>query len=360
MSTTKETAVIFRRQGGSCPLPVGFNPNKRRGGKNLRIKVTVAGVQPREKTLEYYCKEWLSAKKTSIKDSTYVKYSNIINSYILPFLGNMRPEEIDDLAVMKFGNMLLESGSKNSKPLSPKTVKDVLIVLNAVMRHIRLFYKHDLPQVNIIYPKHSKKDIRVLTAEEQKRLIGYLTEDMDSCKFGIILAMYTGLRIGEICALKWGEISTETGMIHICRTMQRLQKNGSDIVSKTEVAISAPKSDASDRWIPMTDNMRELCLAMRAGSPEAYVLTGSVSRFMEPRSLQYRFSKYTRDCGISGATFHTLRHSFATRCVEVGFEIKSLSEILGHSDVKITLNRYVHSSSQLKKENMDKLSAIGF
>lgn len=285
-------------------------------------------------------------------------YAFVKNS--LPFLGEMHPEEINDLVIMKFGNTLLESGSKNNNPLSPKTVKDILLVLNSVMKHIRLFYKRDLPPVNITYPKRPKRDIRVLTSEEQKRLVEYLTVDIDNCKFGVILAMYTGLRIGEICALKWGEISIENGVIHICHTMQRLQKADSDIGNKTEVLISSPKSDSSDRWIPMTDNVRELCTAMRIGSPEAYVLTGSSMHFMEPRNLQYRFSKYTRDCGISGVTFHTLRHTFATRCVEVGFEIKSLSEILGHSDVKITLNRYVHSSSKMKKENMDKLSTIGF
>ncbi len=360
MSAKKQKAVITARQIKRCLPPANLNPVGHRDSKNLRVKVTVVNAQSHEKTLEYYCKDWLSVIKTRIKDSTYIKYFNIVNNYILPFLGEMHPEEINDLVIMKFGNTLLESGSKNNNPLSPKTVKDILLVLNSVMKHIRLFYKRDLPPVNITYPKRPKRDIRVLTAEEQKRLVEYLTVDIDNCKFGVILAMYTGLRIGEICALKWGEISIENGVIHICHTMQRLQKADSDIGNKTEVLISSPKSDSSDRWIPMTDNVRELCTAMRIGSPEAYVLTGSSMHFMEPRNLQYRFSKYTRDCGISGVTFHTLRHTFATRCVEVGFEIKSLSEILGHSDVKITLNRYVHSSSKMKKENMDKLSTIGF
>lgn len=344
-------------------VPVSFNfpsTGKFAESKSVRVKVTAKSRYSNEKILEYYCKDWLSVNKTRIKDSTYIKYFNIVYNHILPFLGNTYPEEIDDLAVMKFGNMLLESGSKNHDSLSPKTVKDILLVLNSIIKHIRLFYKRDLPQVNITYPKRPKKDIRVLTAEEQKRLIEYLTTNIDNCKFGVMLAMYTGLRIGEICALKWGEISTENGAIHICSTMQRLQKADPDGQSKTEVFISSPKSDTSDRWIPMTDNVYDLCMAMKAGSPDAYVLTGSSEHFIEPRNLQYRFAKYMKDCRITGATFHTLRHTFATRCVEVGFEIKSLSEILGHSDVKITLNRYVHSSSQLKKENMDKLSTIGF
>lgn len=360
MSTNKEKIRIGKRPIRSSSPHRCLKKNRPNENKIIRVKAAAATGQTDEKTLEYYCKEWLSVTKSRIKDSTYVKYFNIVNNYILPFLGRMNPEEIDDLAVMKFGNVLLESGSKSNNPLSPKTVKDILLVLNSVMKHIRLFYKCDLPQVNITYPKRPRKDTRVLTIVEQKKLSEYLIADIDNCKFGVLLAMYTGLRIGEICALKWGEISTETGTIHICRTMQRLQKTDSEIGNKTEVLISPPKSDSSDRWIPMTDNVRKLCMAMGTESPETYVLTGSCTHFMEPRSLQYRFSRYTKDCGIIGATFHTLRHTFATRCVEVGFEIKSLSEILGHSDVKITLNRYVHSSSQLKKENMDKLSTIGF
>ncbi len=335
--------------------------NKKICAEKTRIKAIAVDKKSCEKTLEYYCVEWLAVTKNRIKDSTYVKYFNIVNNHILPALGSLLPEEIDELKIMNFENRLLESGSKQGRPLSPKTVKDILLVLNSIIKFIRHFHRRDLPQVDISYPKRAKKDIRVLSVEEQERLIKYLTFNTDSCKFGIMLAMYTGLRIGEICALKWGDISTDNGTVHICRTMQRLQKTDSDKnPNKTEIKISSPKSDSSDRWIPMTENLRKMCISMQAESPDAYVLTGCCTQFMEPRSLQYRFSKYTGDCGINGITFHTLRHTFATRCVEVGFEIKSLSEILGHSDVKITLNKYVHSSEKLKKENMDKLSAIGF
>lgn len=223
--------------------------NKKVRAEKTRIKAITVDKKSCEKTLEYYCMEWLAVTKNRIKDSTYVKYFNIVNNHILPALGSLRPEEIDELKIINFENRLLESGSKQGRPLSPKTVKDILLVLNAIIKFIRHFHRRDLPQVDISYPKRAKKDIRVLSVEEQERLIKYLTFNTDSCKFGIMLAMYTGLRIGEICALKWGDISTDNGTVHICRTMQRLQKTDSDKnPNKTEIKISSPKSDSSDRW----------------------------------------------------------------------------------------------------------------
>ena len=130
--------------------------------------------------------------------------------------------------------------------------------------------------------------------------------------------------------------------------------------SRTEVVVGEPKSETSRRVIPLTKEALELCEKMNPKCPSAFVLTGQSHRFMEPRTLQYRLAKYVAECGLNDLNFHALRHTFATRCVEVDFEIKSLSEILGHSSVQVTLDRYVHSSMELKRENMSKLPAIGF
>ena len=114
------------------------------------------------------------------------------------------------------------------------------------------------------------------------------------------------------------------------------------------------------RIIPLNDYAAELCARWYVPSPSAYVLTGESNKFIEPRALQYRLGKYAKACNLEGVHFHALRHTFATRCVEVGFEIKSLSEILGHSSSRITLDRYVHSSIELKRDNMKKLAIIGY
>lgn len=165
--------------------------------------------------------------------------------------------------------------------------------------------------------------------------------------------------IGELCALQWGSISLREKTIRIAATLQRLRDTDEAGTTRTRVVIGSPKSDTSVRTIPMTAYMAELCGKMHPGSATAYVLTGT-DAYMEPRALQYRMEKYTRDCGLEDVHFHTLRHTFATRAVEVGFEIKSLSEVLGHANTTITLDRYVHSSMELKRDNMSKLEAVGF
>lgn len=181
---------------------------------------------------------------------------------------------------------------------------------------------------------------------------------MDECKFGVLLALLTGIRIGEICALRWENISLKDNTIKISSTMQRLKDIDLSRTSKTKIVIASPKSSTSTRTIPLSNYAAELCAKMKPSNSTAFILTGTCN-YMEPRTLQYRMSKYTRICGLEGVHFHTLRHTFATRCVEVGFEIKSLSEILGHSNTTITLDRYVHSSMELKRDNMNKLSAVG-
>ena len=143
--------------------------------------------------------------------------------------------------------------------------------------------------------------------------------------------------------------------------MQRLKDFSENGTNKTKVVISEPKSDTSTRVIPLTVYAAKLCEThWHNNSPSAFVLTGETNRFIEPRTMQYKLERYTADCSLDGVHFHTLRHTFATRCVEVDFEIKSLSEILGHSSPRITLERYVHSSMELKRYNMNKLSVIGF
>ena len=204
--------------------------------------------------------------------------------------------------------------------------------------------------------KQVQKPLRVLSSIEQQKLSEYLFANLNSCNLGILICLYTGLRIGEICALKWEDISLEEQSLYVHHTMQRLQTSRTG-KSKTTVIISTPKSDCSIRTIPIPNDM--LALLQEQKQPDnAYVLTGSSHRYMEPRTLQYRFRVIMRRCEIENVNFHVLRHTFATRCVELGFDIKSLSEILGHASVNITLNRYVHPSRELKQKNMDKLGQI--
>ena len=218
------------------------------------------------------------------------------------------------------------------------------------------------------YPKNQKKDARVLNRKEESALLRNLGEEMDLSKFGIYLALRTGMRIGEVCALRWCDISLEREVITVCHTVQRLpleaepmETEGSEdtgrVHGRTALSMGTPKSDSSVRLIPLMPDIAALCERFRTESQEAFVLTGT-EKCMEPRKLQRRLKKCLEECSIEEAHFHTLRHTFATRCVEVGFDVKTLSEILGHSNISITMNQYVHPNLDLKRENMKRLKSV--
>lgn len=300
----------------------------------------------------FFCDEWFEAEKNHFKESTRVKYQTMLDVHIKPRLGGCFPLAFNDALVEQFSNEL-----QFDAELSPKTVKDILVLLHSILNYTAKRFPDTFPKVNIEYPKESKKEMRVLTREEQTRFVHFLLDDMDACKFGILLSLLTGIRIGELCALRWENISLQDNTIKISATMQRLKDLNLNRETKTKIVIGSPKSDTSIRIIPINDYTAKLCNKMNPKNPTAFILTGT-SDYMEPRTLQYRMEKYTTGCGLQGVHFHTLRHTFATRCVEVGFEIKSLSEILGHANTTITLDRYVHSSMELKRDNMNKLAMV--
>ncbi len=301
----------------------------------------------------FFCEEWLRMEKGKVKDSTYVKYEAILRNHIQPRLGGCFPPGINTWLAEQFKQELLAGG------LSAKTVRDILVVLRSILKYTASQYPGLFPAVEIGYPKEQKKEARVLSTEEQRRFVSYLRTDMDPCRFGILLALLTGLRIGELCALRWKNISLENRTIHVDATMQRLRDMDGQGERKTKVVIGSPKSDTSIRTIPLTDGAARLCGQYDPHCPAAFLLTGT-EQFMEPRQMQKRLAKYTKECGLEGVHFHTIRHTFATRCVEAGFEIKSLSEILGHANTAVTLGRYVHSSMDLKRVNMEKLAVVEF
>lgn len=300
----------------------------------------------------FYCDEWLRLRKPKVKEATYIKYDTVLKKYIKLRLGGCFPLGMTSGLIDSFTKELLFE-----EELAPKTVHDILVVLHGVLKYTATQFPGIFPDLEINYPKECPKEMRVLSHEEQHRFIQYLLEDMDACQFGVLLALFTGMRIGELCALQWACISLQEKTLSVTATLQRLRDTERMDVdgARTRIVTGTPKSHTSVRTIPLTEFASALCAKMYPENPAAYVLTGT-ERFMEPRTLQYRLGKYTRACGLEGVHFHTLRHTFATRAVEVGFEIKSLSEVLGHANTTITLDRYVHSTMKLKRDNMSKLA----
>lgn len=300
--------------------------------------------------------DWLQMLKPQLKQASIAKYTNILNSYLLPAFQNCRITEIQRCDVMEFGNRLLETGGVKENGLSPKTVTGILAVLKSIFEYASRedgFYVIDISDISV---KQEQKPLRVLSHTEQSKLSQYMFEHLTSCNLGILVCLYTGLRIGEICALKWKDISFSEQYLFVHRAMQRVQIF-TEGKTRTEVQISIPKSNCSIRQIPIPNEIFQILINYRKNE-DAFLLTGETDYFIEPRTLQNRFKTVMEMCEIRHVNFHALRHTFATRCIELGFDVKSLSEILGHASVNITMNRYVHPSMELKQKNMNMLSVF--
>lgn len=299
-----------------------------------------------------FCDSWLAANRAGLKLSSYAKYRTDMCNHLKPYFGARLPQEITPEMLDDFTQMLL-----HEKKLSPKTVRDILVLFHSVFSYIERRTEQKLHTPEIVYPKDPRKAVRVLDQTEENSLLKCLAHEMDLYKFGVYLALRTGMRLGEICALRWCDISVQSSTISVCHTVQRIKCQDTGCNFRTKLVIGTPKSDSSYREIPLMPDIEALCSHFAPGLQEAFVLTGT-EKCMDPRKLQRRLQGYLAECGISEAHFHTLRHTFATRCVEVGFDVKTLSEILGHSNTSITMNKYVHPNLNLKRENMNKLKSV--
>ena len=208
--------------------------------------------------------------------------------------------------------------------------------------------EYNINQTHFTMPKMEKNQTDVLTALERKKLESYLLHNQNNTNIAVLLCLFTGLRIGEICGLKWSDIDFENETLSVSRTVQRINKNG-----KSEVVIGSPKSKSSVRVVPIPEFIFEILKKMRKDN-NIFLITGT-GKPTEPRTMQNRFKAILKSCYIRNINFHLLRHTYATICIENGFDPKTLSELLGHSDASITLNRYVHSSIQMKKKYVSRL-----
>ena len=300
--------------------------------------------------------EWFESIKLCTKESTQNKYHNMLINYILPQYGQKSIDTITYEFIEAHCRFLLVCGGKKGTGLSPKTVADVLSMIRSIMKFAMRKGICVTCDASTLHIKQTSKPMRVLSQMEQNQLCDFILKEPDPCNIGIIICLFTGLRIGEICALRWEDISFSDRTMHIHHTLQRIQ-NKENSGKKTKIIVTTPKSAASVRTIPLPDQLTEVLIANQKSSI-GYLLTNDEIRFVEPRTMQNKFKKILKSSGIKSVKFHALRHTFATRCIEMGFDVKSLSEILGHSTVNVTMNLYVHPSMETKKKNMQKLSSL--
>ena len=213
-----------------------------------------------------------------------------------------------------------------------------MTVFKSMLGYAQEEYCFHLSLKNVVLPKIEKKQIERIGDTEQKRLISYLKVNMSLTAFGILLSLCMGLRIGELCGLKWDDVDFQHKILHIRRTVQRITSANSN--RKTKVIISTPKSATSFRDIAIPDFLMEYFRKFR-DEADFFILSAS-EKPIEPRTMQYRYKKILQCAEMENHNYHKLRHTFATNCAEKGFDVKTLSVILGHSTVNLTLNRYVH------------------
>lgn len=285
---------------------------------------------------------WLAQVREKRKLSTYIKYSLIYQKYM--------EQEFENTALSEMTVSFVKDRLADS--LSGSVCKSVYCVLNQILKYASARYSLTLAPLQRPDSGIPPKAIRVLSKSDQKKLIAVLFQKMNLSKLAVLLVLYTGLRLGELCSLKWTDIDFEGRVLSVSRTVQRLYAEGQG--KKTVLLETAPKSQHSLREIPLSDKL--LNLLAKFHSDREYVFGGD--KPMEPRTMQYHFKKILAEAALADTNFHILRHTFSTNCIENGMDVKSLSEMLGHSDVQITLNRYVHPSMDTKRKYMDSLSVF--
>ena len=283
--------------------------------------------------------EWLDAVRLRVKPSTYANYRMKIVRHILPAFGTLRYEQLTADKVHAFIREKLDSG------LSAKYVSDIVILIKSMAKYESRVHGYCNQMEHVVLPKVERRELELFTASEQKRLFCFLMNHLNSTSLCVLISMYLGLRIGEVCALRWGDIDFDKSTLTVRHTVQRICSG-----QGTKLLVASPKSKASCRTIPIPAFLLDILQSFRKDDDD-YLLSGNTS-VIEPRTLQRRFQRVLQKCGLPSRGYHVLRHIFATNSIQLGFDIRTLSEILGHASVSTTLSRYVHSSMERKYECM--------
>ena len=286
--------------------------------------------------------EWLSAVRNSVKESTFANYTMKINHHILPVFGTITYELLTSAAVHDFITRKIDSG------LSAKYVSDIIIILKSMAKYMKRVHGYRNPVEYVNLPKQKRHEKSLYSAAQQRNLTAFLMRNMNLTSLGILLSLYTGLRIGEICGLKWKDIDYSQKILNVNRTAQRIQT-----ATGSKLSVTAPKTASARRSIPIPSCIIKL-LRRFSSAGELYVLSGT-EQPVEPRTMQNRYHAMLKKAGLPSINYHSLRHMFATNSLQAGFDIKTLSEILGHASVETTLRAYVHSSMERKAVCMNLL-----
>lgn len=301
----------------------------------------------KEKTINQITEEWKEEKKKYVKKSTYAAYQLLIQNHIKPYFGDLY--EVNEEKVQQFVFDKLDAG------LSEKTIRDIIIVLKMILKFgIKNGYLEYI-QIDAKFPsKQEKKDLDVLSKADQKKFMEHLRNNFTFKNLGIFICLSTGMRIGEICGLRWCDVDTAEGVIKVRHTLQRIYIIEGE-TRHTELLLDTPKTANSVRDIPMSSELLKMLKSLNKVVNENYYVISNDIKPIEPRTYRNYYKKLCKQLDIPKLKFHGLRHSFATRCIESKADYKTVSVLLGHSNISTTLNLYVHPNKEQKKKTIDKM-----
>ena len=301
----------------------------------------------KKKTIGEVAALWKKDKQQYVKQSTNAAYALILENHILPVFGDK--VQLTETDVQAFALKKLQDG------LSQKTVKDVLIVLKMIQKFGAKNGDLQFVEWSVKFPtEQTKQELEVLSINNQKRIMQYAIDNFTFRNLGIYICLSTGIRIGEVCALKWGDINIATETIRINRTIERIYVIDGE-KRHTEVVIGTPKTKNSLREIPMSKELLKIVRPLKKVMNDEYFILTNEAKPTEPRTYRNYYKQLLKQLGIPDLKFHGLRHSFATRCIESQCDYKTVSVILGHANISTTLNLYVHPNMEQKKKCINQM-----
>ena len=314
----------------------------------VKLKLQDYIIKPKWNKIDITVSDWIEkyvlSLKEKVKISTYSVYERYMNNHIRPFFDRIKLRELN--------KMLLQSFVNSRSGLSPSTVRGIFSTIKEALKLAHDEGYIDAIWIGVILPKKKKSSIDVFSKEEQRLIEHTLNIQETPNDIGILICLYTGLRIGEVCGLKWDDINFQSNKLYVNRTIQRMSVDG-----KSQLVELPPKSESSCRDVHVPIFLMEYLKDAKSIAANAYVLSLN-SHVMDPRSYQNQYKRILEKCGVKYRHFHSLRHTFSVRALELGFDIKTLSEILGHSDATITMQRYAHSLDEHKRISMEKLAIL--
>ena len=308
-------------------------------------------------TTQILLNEWLETyQKEHIKARTYSRYQGLISMHILPALGATNISELGRREIQEFLTQQKKDGNiRNGEKLSATSANMMLSVLNLAFEYAcDMEYIEENPCLRVRRTKAETKRIEAFTVEEQRAIESEIARSDDRRLHGVLLCLYTGLRIGELLGLTWDDVDFTKGVIKVTKTVYR-EKNENGV---WQLCVDTPKTKASDRVIPLPEYITDMLRQDYENAKTPYVVENKKGERMSIRSYQYIFEKLTERAGVRKLNFHALRHTFATRAIECGMDIKTVADIMGHQNASITLNRYAHCMLDHKIEMMQKLPRV--